>query len=244
MVLEGQTALVTGAGRRIGEAIALALAERQVNVVIHYRHSVAEAERVRQSVLARGVKAFCVQADFERPEEADSLIDRARSEAGPLQILVNSASDFLPERLDAMTYTALVHNLTVNAWAPFALTRAFAHQTAEGKVVNFTDAQVTGLDPTHASYILSKHLLAKVTELTALEYAPGITVNAVAPGLTLPPEGKDESYLARLAQRVPLKRHGGLPDIIRAVIFLLESDLVTGQVIYVDGGRHLIGGPR
>lgn len=244
MSLEGQTALVTGAGRRIGEAIVLALADRRVNVVIHYRHSATQAERLGESVRAQGVKAFCVQADFERPEEADALIERARSKAGPLQILVNSASEFLPERLDAMTYGALIHNLTVNAWAPFALTRALAHQSSAGKVINFLDAQIAGFDPTHASYILSKHLLAKLTEMTALEYAPGITVNAVAPGLILPPEGKDESYLAQLGQRVPLKRHGGLADIIRSVFFLLESELVTGQVIYIDGGRHLIGGPR
>jgi NAD(P)-dependent dehydrogenase (short-subunit alcohol dehydrogenase family) len=244
MSLNGQTALVTGASRRIGEAIALALADQQVNVIIHYRRSAARAQSLRASLLTRGVKAFCVQADFQKPEEAESVIERARAEAGPIQILVNSASEFLPERLDAMTHATLVYNMTVNAWAPFALTRAFAHQTSEGKVINFIDAQIAGFDLTHASYILSKHLLATLTKMTALEYAPAITVNAVAPGLILPPEGKDETYLAGLAQRVPLKRYGGLTDIIRAVLFLLECNFVTGQVIYIDGGRHLIGGPR
>jgi len=80
--------------------------------------------------------------------------------------------------------------------------------------------------------------------MTALQYAPRITVNAVAPGLILPPEGKDDSYLDGLAKDLPLQRHGGLADITRAVLFLLESEFVTGQLIYVDGGRHLIGGPR
>jgi len=244
MSLKGQTALVTGAGRRIGEAIALALAEQQANVVIHYRHSGSRAESLRQSLVARGVQAFSVKADFDNPEEADSVIKRARREAGPIQILLNSASEFQPEPLDAMTHASLVHNMTVNAWAPFALTRAFARQTTSGKVVNFIDAQVAGHDLTHASYILSKHLLATLTTMTALQYAPGITVNAVAPGLILPPEGKDDSYLENLAKSLPLKRHGGLADITRAVLFLLESEFVTGQVIYVDGGRHLIGGPR
>ena len=244
MSLEGQTALVTGAALRIGQAIVLALAEQRANVVIHYRHSATRAEELRQLLMERGGKAFCVGADLDNPDEADSLIDRARAVAGPIQILVNSASEFLPEALEAMTHASLVHSMTVNAWAPFALTRAFARQATRGKVVNFIDAQITGSDLAHASYILSKQLLATLTAMTALQYAPGITVNAVAPGLILPPAGKDESYLDGLARSLPLKRHGGLADIIRAVSFLLESDFVTGQVVYVDGGRHLIGGAR
>ena len=242
MSLKGQTALVTGAAQRIGQAIALALAEQQASVVIHYRHSAQRADELRRSLVARGSQAFCVKADFDNPDEADSLMERARAEAGPIHILVNSASEFHLETLDAMTHASLVHNMTVNAWAPFALTRAFAGQATSGKVVNFLDTRIAGSDLTHTSYILSKHLLTTLTTMTALQYAPGITVNAVAPGLILPPEGKDESYLDGLAKSLPLKRHGGLGDITRAVLFLLQSDFVTGQVIYVDGGGHLVGG--
>ena len=244
MSLEGQTALVTGAALRIGQAIALALAEQGASIVIHYRRSVAPAEALRQSLVSRGHRAFCVRADFANPVEADSLIERARAEAGPIHILVNSASEFQPQALEAMTHASLVHSMTVNAWAPFALTRAFARQATRGKVVNVIDAQVAGSDLTHASYILSKHLLATLTTMTALQYAPGITVNAVAPGLILPPQGKDDSYLDGLARSLPLRRHGSPADIARAVLFLLGSDFVTGQVVYVDGGRHLIGGAR
>jgi pteridine reductase len=244
MSLEGQTALVTGAARRIGEAIAVALAERQVNVVIHYRQSASRAQTLRESLVARGVQAFCVKGDFDNPEEADSLIERARAEAGPIQILINSASEFHREPLDTMTHASLVQNIVVNAWAPFALTRAFARQGTRGKVINLIDAEIAGYNLTHAGYILSKHLLATLTNMTALQYAPGITVNGVAPGLILPPEGKDDNYLDGLAQSLPLKRRGGLADITRAVLFLLESDFITGHVIYVDGGRHLIGGSR
>src|SRR5262249_45793040 len=160
MSLKGQTALVTGAARRIGQAIALALTEQQVSVVIHYRHSAAPAEELRQSLVGLGGQAFCVGADFDNPDEVDSLIERARAEAGPIHILVNNASEFHPDPLDAMTHASLVHEITVNAWAPFALTRAFARQASNGKVVNFIDAQISGSDLTHASYILSKHLLA------------------------------------------------------------------------------------
>jgi len=222
----------------------MALAEQRVSVVIHYRHSAGPAQELRQSLVARGGRAFCVKADFDNPGETDSLIERARAEAGPIQILVNDASEFHPESLDAMTHASLVQTMTTNAWAPFALTRAFARQATNGKVVNLIDAQIAGSDLAHASYILSKHLLATLTMMTALRYAPGITVNAVAPGLILAPEGKDESYLDGLGRSLPLKRHGGVADVTRAVLFLLESDFVTGQVIYVDGGRHLIGGAR
>ena len=244
MSLQGQAALVTGAAQRIGHAIAVALADQEIRVVIHYRRSATRAEELRQSLVARGREAFCVRADFDDPDEADSLIERARAEAGPIQILVNSASEFQPGALDAMTHASLVQSVTVNAWAPFALTRAFARQATSGKVVNFIDAQVAGSDLTHASYILSKHLLVTLTTMTALQYAPGITVNALAPGAILAPEGKDDSYLDGLARSLPLKRHGSPADIARAVLFLLGSDFVTGQVVYVDGGRHLIGGAR
>src|SRR5260370_5925591 len=115
MSLQGQTALVTGAGRRIGESIRLALGEQRVNVIIHYRHSVAPAQSLRESLVARGLKAFCVKADFDLPEAADSLIERARAEAGPIQILINSASEFHPQPLSEMTHTSLLHDVTVNA---------------------------------------------------------------------------------------------------------------------------------
>src|SRR5262249_61979846 len=133
---------------------------------------------------------------------------------------------------------SLVRDTPAHARAPFTRTRAFPRQAASGKVVNFIDAQVSGSDLTHASYILSKHLLATLTTMTALQYAPGITVNAVAPGLILPPEGKDDVFLDGLARSLPLKRHGSLAEITRAVLFLLHSDFVTGQMIYAHPARH------
>jgi len=244
MSLRGQTALVTGAGKRIGEAVALALGEAGVNIVTHYRRSAGRAEGLRDALLRKGVQAFCIQGDFEKLDEVDSLVDRARSEAGPIDILVNNASEFRAETVEALSHAGFQRDLDINAWAPFALTRAFARQASRGKVINFLDAQIAGNDRTHAGYILSKHLLATLTRMTALQYAPALTINAVAPGLILPPEGKDESYLMNLAKGVPLQRHGGLPDITRTVLFLLESEFVTGQVIFVDGGQHLAGGDR
>ncbi len=230
---------MTGAARRIGRAVSLALASCGANVVVHHSRSAAAAESLVAELEGRGVRAISLQADLALPEEAEGLVARARERAGRIDALVNNASVFEPETLDAAGLDRLVRNVKVNAWAPFVLTRALARQFGRGKVVNLLDARLAGLDLAHAGYFLSKHLLAVITRMTAVAFAPGLSVNAVAPGLILPPPGEDEAYLARLARSLPLERHGGPDDVARAVVFLLESDFVTGQVLFVDGGQHL-----
>jgi NAD(P)-dependent dehydrogenase (short-subunit alcohol dehydrogenase family) len=238
--LAGKTALVTGAARRIGRAVSLALAASGSNVVVHHSRSVRDAEALVSEISRHGVGATALQANLGEPEEAEALVALAEERVGHLDVLVNNASVFEPETLETAALDHLVRSVKVNAWAPFVLTRAFARRSGQGRVVNLLDSRVSGLDLAHVGYILSKHLLAVLTRMTAVAFAPGLTVNAVAPGLILPPPGEDEAYLARLARGLPLKRHGGPEDIARAVLFLLESDFVTGQVLFVDGGRHLL----
>jgi pteridine reductase len=237
--LTGQTALITGAAKRLGRAVALALAEEGVNVVVHHNASVAEAQALCEELCELGVDAWTLRADLGSREESETLIDRARQVAGPLDILINNAAIFPSGTLRDITFDDVVANVQVNAWAPFALSRAFAGQAQRGKIVNLLDSKLARYDWAHAAYILSKHMLAVLTRMTALEFAPDITVNAVAPGLILPPRGEDESYLERVAPMLPLKRHGAPRDIAEAALFLLKSDFITGQVIYVDGGAHL-----
>lgn len=124
---------------------------------------------------------------------------------------------------------------------PLTLSRDFARGCARGSIINLHDTHLAGFDFRHAGYILSKHVLAELTRMTALAFAPAVTVNAVAPGLILPPPGADEGYLESHSHALPLQRHGGPRDIAEAIVFLLRSDFITGQVIYVDGGRHLHG---
>ncbi len=237
--LKGKTALITGAAKRIGRETALTLAERGINAVIHFNRSDSEARQLAEELQQKGVKAWTIQADFRRPDEYQTLIDRAQEAAGGLDVLINNASIFPAEMLKDLTWSGLSANMEVNAWVPFVLSRAFAQRIGRGRIVNLHDSRLKGYDWTHVGYILSKHVLAAMTRMMALEFAPDITVNAVAPGLILPPPGKDESYIQNLVHTVPLQRHGKAQDIADAVAFLVESDFITGNVIYVDGGRHL-----
>lgn len=239
--LRGRVALITGASRRIGRALAITLAEEGVNIVAHDRRSLeAETAKVCGEVEDCGARSWKVIADLEKPEEYESLVARALREAGSLDILINNASLFLPNTLMDVGWKDVTQHFHVNAWAPFVLSREFARLVRRGSIVNILDTRIAGYDRAHVAYILSKHMLSVLTKMCALEFAPAVTVNAVAPGLILPPAGKDDAYLDKLAQTVPLKRHGGPEDITDAVLYLLRSDFVTGQTIYVDGGRRLL----
>jgi pteridine reductase len=237
--LEGRNALVTGAARRIGRAISLALAREGANIAVHYSSSEREAVELAAEIEGLGVRAVALRADLSDPAELASLVDRAREALGTIEILVNNASIFPSDTLETVDLDGLERNLEINAWAPLVLTRAFVAQSERGHVINLLDSRVSGFDHTHAAYILSKHVLSAITRTSAIELAPGIAVNGIAPGLILPPPGKDEEYVDRLARTVPLKRRGTLEDIAAAAVYLVTSEFVTGETIYVDGGRHL-----
>jgi NAD(P)-dependent dehydrogenase (short-subunit alcohol dehydrogenase family) len=239
--LRGRTALITGAGKRIGRALAIALAEEGVQIVAHDRKAMEqETNKVCSEVNDCGARSWKVLADLEKPEEYEDLINEALRQSGTVDILINNASLFTPGGLQDLSFKDLMKQVQVNAWAPFVLSREFSRRVQRGKIVNLLDTRVAGYERTHAAYLLSKKMLATLTRMCAVEFAPGITVNAVAPGAILPPAGKGPEYLQELAQGLPLKRHGAPQDIVDAVIYLLGSDFVTGQVLYVDGGKHLL----
>lgn len=239
--LQGRTALITGGSKRIGQETALALAEQGADIVVHFNRSDEEARQLAEELEKKGVKAWTIQADFRRPDEYRSLIGRARSLAGQLDILINNASIFPSESLAELAWSGFSADVEVNAWVPLTLSRDFARDLGRGGIINLHDTHLAGFDFGHAGYILSKHVLAELTRMMAMAFAPAVTVNAVAPGLILPPPGEDERYLETHSHALPLQKHGGPRDIAEAIVFLLRSDFITGQVIYVDGGRHLQG---
>lgn len=239
--LAGKTALVTGAARRLGRAMALALAQQGVDVVVHYNRSADEAASLCDEIRRLGVSAWHVQCDLSDAGQTEALFDRVVAQAGPIDILINSASTFNKETLWETSAQSLEANLRLHATAPLILARALAGQKRGGSIVNMLDTRVTVYDREHAAYHISKRVLLTLTRMLALELAPAVTVNAVAPGLILPPAGQDESYLKKLAHCNPLNRHGDPGQVADAVLFLLRSRFITGQVIYVDGGYHMKG---
>jgi len=239
--LAGRTALVTGAARRLGRAIALALAEQGVRVVVHHNRSGTEATSLCEEIRRLGGIAMQVQGDLADSAQAERVFRDAVAQAGEVDILINNASVFEPDTIWEATEDSILSNLRIHAMAPLTLARQMAGQGGKGHVINLLDTRVTVYDKEHVSYHISKRILATLTRMLAMELAPKIAVHGIAPGLILPPAGQDESYLEKLAYTNPLKCHGGPQDVTDAVSFLLRSRFITGQILYVDGGYHMKG---
>ncbi len=239
--LAGRTALVTGAAQRIGRAVVLALAQHGAHVVVHYNRSAREAEALCSEIQRLGVRAWPVGGDLMDAQQTESVFKQAAARAGSVDILVNNASIFEGDTIWDATDESVWKNLRIHAMAPLTLARELAAQGKPAHVINLLDTRVTVYDREHASYHISKRALLTLTRMLALELAPNVAVNAIAPGLILPPAGKDETYLAKLAHTNPLQRYGAPEDIVTTVLFLLCSRFITGQVIYVDGGYHMKG---
>ena len=239
--LAGKKALVTGAARRIGRAIALALAREGADIVVHYSASEKAALDTCREITDMGRRAWPLKADFQggAPAGYEGLVEKAGTLAGGLDILINSASIFPVNTMDSVKLEDFRESLEMNAWAPFVLARDFARLHGKGKIINLIDTRVTGYDWNHTAYIWSKHVLMSMTRMMAVQFAPSITVNGISPGLILPPPGKDEKYLLEMEKTVPLKKLGTAEEVAGVAVFLLKSEFITGEVVRVDGGRHL-----
>lgn len=239
ITLRNKTALITGAAQRIGRSLALALAAEGINLVLHYRTSRAQAESLARETSALGVHTWLVNADFERPGEAEALMEKSFSLAQNLDFLICSASLFLPSTLASVSWPQLERDIRVNAWSPLVLGRAFQKHASKGHILHLLDTRIQGADFQHVAYLWSKQMLASMLRMTAAAYAPGIQVNGIAPGLILPPAGQGEEYAERLAEKLPLRKRGTPDDLCQAVLFLLRSEFITGEIVRVDGGHHL-----
>jgi NAD(P)-dependent dehydrogenase (short-subunit alcohol dehydrogenase family) len=228
MNLQGKRALVTGGAVRIGAAITNALQAEGVEVVVHYRHSKEEAE---------ALSPCTVQSDLESPEACSHLIE----EAGQLDILINNASIFTKDSLASSAHDRVQREFQVNLFAPLELCRTFAAQAGEGAVINLLDRRIRCHDTACVPYTLSKKGLEELTLLAALEYAPHIRVNGVAPGPVLPPPDSMTADVREMAGVIPLDALPTPDEIAGAAMYLLKAASVTGQIIYVDGGQHLLG---
>lgn len=243
MELAGRNALITGGARRVGRALALALAGAGANVFIHYRRSAESAEQTAAEARALGPLAACGSADLGDPSSTHALLAQARAELGPISVLVNSASGFSADTLTDVTLAGFRSALDLTLTAPVMLTQTFAAalpHSLDGAVLNITDARTRTPYHNHFSYVVAKGALDALTRTAAVQLAPRIRVNAVALGVILPPPGADATYAERLAAELPLERVGGTGPVAAAAVALLTNDFVTGEIVRVDGGGHLI----
>ncbi len=239
---EPGVALVTGAARRIGRAIALDLAKQGYAVAVHYCASAGEAAETVASITATGGRAVALDADLASEDATSSLVARAAKALGPVRLLVNNAAIFEYDRPESADATSWQRHMAINLRAPLVLTQALLAQLprdATANVVNLIDQRVLNLTPHYTSYTISKAGLWALTQHLAKALAPRIRVNAIGPGTVLPHAGMDDAEFTALCRAMPLGRGPTPEEICNALRFILETPTITGQMITIDAGQHL-----
>ena len=233
--------LITGAGRRIGAAIALTLARAGCAVALHANHSREDAERLASAIAGAGGRASVVLGDLADHEVVRGIIPAAAA-FGQLTLLVNNAGEFEPDDIETLSHARFQRAIAVNLAAPLFLSQAFVAQASaqlDASIVNILDQRVLKPNPRFFSYTLSKSALHTATTTLAQALAPKIRVNAVAPGPTLPSPRQTDAQFAAQVEGLPLQRGPRPDDIAAAVLYLAQSKSVTGVTLPVDGGQHL-----
>lgn len=241
--LHGKVALVTGAGVRVGRAIALALGRAGADVALHYRSSRDEADAAAREIESGGGRALVVSGDLARPDDCRRVVRESIATLGGLDFLVHSASNFHRASLAETDEELWDSALDVNARAGYLMAREAAPTLAarKGRVVLVSDFLAESPARNYLAHSVSKAAVEGLVRSLAIELAPEVAVNGVAPGTVLPPEGTSADEVERLARRVPAKRIGSADDVAATVVFLCAGPaFLTGQVIRVDGGRSIV----
>ena len=239
--LAGRVALVTGAGRRVGRALAVALGARGMHVIVHYHTSSAGAEETAHRITRAGGSAELLRADLGSTSDAERLVDDAVAVRGSLDVLVNSAAIMLRTPLGETTVGEWDAMFALNLRAPYFLSQraAPALRAARGSIVNIADLAAFETWPGYVPHGITKSAIVQMTRSLARVLAPEVRVNAIAPGVVLLPDGWSEADAERLRATTPLGRIGSPEDVVGAMLYLLDAAFVTGEVIIVDGGRHV-----
>ena len=243
MELRDKNALITGGGIRLGRAMALALAKEGANVIVHYNNSRQPAVETAQDARKLGVRAEAIGADFTDLDAVDDLIPQALTCFNHLDILINNAAIYLRGTGLETDREIWEKQFRINLQAPFILTQAFARQLPSdrpGRVLNIADAQIIQQKPDHFAYRLTKHGVAEMTHMFAIELAPQITVNALGLGIMLPLADREDVDLQAYAEKYVLLKRTGSPEIAAEnALHLIKSDFTTGAFLRVDGGQYL-----
>jgi NAD(P)-dependent dehydrogenase (short-subunit alcohol dehydrogenase family) len=237
-----QHALVTGAAKRIGRAIALDLAAQGWDVAVHHRSSVTDARAVVAAIEALGRRAVALPADLADERQTARLVSAAAAALGPVTLLVNNAAIFEYDRPESAGQRGWDRHMAINLRAPLVLTQKLLGQLPEGataNVVNLIDQRVLNLTPHYTSYTISKAGLWALTQHLARALAPRVRVNAIGPGVALPDRRMSDAKFAALCRAMLLERGASLEEICRALRLILNAPSMTGQMIALDGGQHL-----
>lgn len=244
MDTSGKVALVTGAAKRIGRAIALELARTGFDVAVHYRSSIKEAREVAEAIGKMGRHVVLVSGDLTDLKTPERIVSQTIDGLGRVDVLVNNASVFDKTPIEQADAETCERMLLVNTIGPSLLARAVApimRKAGAGRIINLVDILADRPAKRYGPYCASKAALATLTRSLAIELAPEITVNAVAPGIALFPDDYDEELRNRLISRVPMRRAGTPEEIAALVRFLItDGDYITGQIIAIDGGRSIV----
>ncbi|MBT3514746.1 MAG: SDR family NAD(P)-dependent oxidoreductase [Nitrospina sp.] len=231
------TALVTGGAVRLGRSIALHLAGRGYGIALHYGRSKESAERTAKEVRKFGVQCKIYCADFADFSLTSLLMDQVLADFKSIDLLVNSAANFIQKELEETSNSELLDTININLMAPFILMREFKKKIDSGLIINILDQRILKRISTFGAYSVSKSALAHLTELSAVSWGETVRVNGIAPGLILPPSGNSDEYLISHRENIPTKTHGNTSDVLRGLDYLLDSPFVNGEIIFIDGGE-------
>ena len=235
------TALVTGAAKRIGQAIALHLADQGYHIALHYNSSKPEAMKTAQAIYKKGVRCELFAGDLADETQVSKVMAQVHRAFPGVNLLVNSASIFFPNQFGAQDLKLFKALWQINFNAPYILSCEFARLAKKGHIINFIDTNVAKYTSRYADYLLTKKALGEFTKMAAVEWGPKIRVNGISPGMILPPVNNQPDDRQKRSLKIPLQKTGNPRYIVQTLDFLLNNDYITGQIIAVDGGENLVG---
>lgn len=238
-MIERQAALVTGGAIRVGFHFAKTLAAKGYDIAIHYNSSVDKAEEAAMDIRAMGVKCAIFPCDFLSGRDPSSLIDDVVAVFPHLSVLVNCASIYNAAPVAETTMEVLQDEFMVNFFTPFLLSGAFARQVEKGNIINILDNKIAFQQYQYGAYLSAKKALGELTKMTAMEFAPRIRVNGIAPGVIMPGVTRTDDYISWRVKGIPLQRQGAVEELGKALLYILDNEYITGQHLFVDGGEGL-----
>lgn len=232
--VRNQTVLVTGAAKRLGQAVALHLADKGYHIALHYNSSKSEAMKTARQIYDKGVRCELFAADLGDEAEVRSLLPAVYKAFGSLFVLINSASIFIPNEFGDQDMSLFKKHWQINYQAPYMLSCAFKRLVKKGNIINFIDTNVVQYRSAYADYLMTKKALGEFTQMAAAR------VNGISPGMILAPVNNQKDDRKIRAARIPLKKVGDIQSILSTVDYILENEYLTGQIIAVDGGESLV----